>query len=151
MNTFLEQPVVQAVGWSLVQSLWQGSVVALLLAGVNPLLRKNSARMRYALGCLALLLAVAWPLATLLKATVWSGASPWAVSAPWQGLADAPLDPAIPLKSQGLGADAWPWGLSWAWSARLGPWLEPVLPWLVVGWLLGVRPNRVGSPPRVRR
>ena len=53
-----ESPVAMAVGWALVHSLWQGSLVALALAVLVPAVR--SPRVKYAGGCTALLLVVVW-------------------------------------------------------------------------------------------
>lgn len=59
-------PVVEALGWSLIHSLWECSVIALLLALFNLCCR--GARARYAAGCLAMLLMFAAPLVTFLSA-----------------------------------------------------------------------------------
>jgi GWxTD domain-containing protein len=53
MNFLVHSPVASALGWTLTHSLWQGALIALVLAAVLCLLR--SPRARYFAGCLALL------------------------------------------------------------------------------------------------
>src|SRR5581483_11635717 len=52
---------IQPLGWSLVHFLWQGAVVALLLAGYLRLLRPRSANARYLTACAALPVMAACP------------------------------------------------------------------------------------------
>src|ERR1035441_1321566 len=63
-------PIAKALGWTLVHSLWQGALIAALVAAGFPLLRPASARARYALACAGMLsmlaafavtLAILWP------------------------------------------------------------------------------------------
>jgi bla regulator protein BlaR1 len=51
--------VVDALGWTLFHSLWQGALAALAFAAVLYVSRRYSARVRYALGLAALLLVLA--------------------------------------------------------------------------------------------
>lgn len=55
--------VVVAIGWTLVHFCWQGLVIALLAWAILTLTR--SARIRYAIGCIAMLAMLAAPVATL--------------------------------------------------------------------------------------
>lgn len=64
MDTLLTEPLFQALGWSLIHFIWQGALVALLLAGANLILRRSSANKRYVASCTALLLMAALPVAT---------------------------------------------------------------------------------------
>jgi hypothetical protein len=61
---FVALPVVQALGWALLHFLWQGTILALLLAGLlaQPALR--SAQLRYGVCLVALLAMVGAPLLT---------------------------------------------------------------------------------------
>jgi len=54
------------MGWTLVHFLWQGPVVAVLYAVVHIRLRKQAAHARYLLGCIALLVLLASPIATFM-------------------------------------------------------------------------------------
>ncbi|HEV2736371.1 MAG TPA: hypothetical protein VGV85_16115, partial [Longimicrobiaceae bacterium] len=59
-----EHPVVRALGWALLHFVWQGALLAGLAALAMHLLRGRSPQARYAVGCAALLLMVAAPVAT---------------------------------------------------------------------------------------
>src|SRR5579863_2158934 len=54
-----------AIGWTLLHSLWQGALVALLLAAA--LSRVRSARIRYAAACFAMLVILAGFAVTLVR------------------------------------------------------------------------------------
>ncbi len=57
MNVLLASSI-DALGWSLLHFLWQGTVVALLAAGGLQLLRNNSPQWRYLVAGLAFLILV---------------------------------------------------------------------------------------------
>lgn len=59
------QPLVQALGWALLHSLWQGALVAVLLIAALQLMRGFSSQARYAAATLGLTLMLAAPVATL--------------------------------------------------------------------------------------
>src|SRR5262245_10821282 len=59
------QPVIEALGWTLIHFIWQGALVALSLAGVLRMLHGASTSARYAAACVALLLMLAAPVATM--------------------------------------------------------------------------------------
>jgi len=59
-------PAVERLGWALVHFLWQGALVALLLAPVLALTRRRSAGARYLACCAALVAMAACPVATIL-------------------------------------------------------------------------------------
>lgn len=56
LETFLMHPAVQALGWSLLHFLWQGSLLALLLWVVQFAVPASMARVRYAAASLILLM-----------------------------------------------------------------------------------------------
>jgi beta-lactamase regulating signal transducer with metallopeptidase domain len=56
--------LVRAIGWALLQFLWQGTAIGIVLVAALALLRRRSARSRYAVSCVALTLMVAAPLVT---------------------------------------------------------------------------------------
>ena len=60
----MTHPLVEALGWSIIHSLWECSIVALLFAFLNLLVRGPSAR--YVAGCIALLLMMAAPAVTFI-------------------------------------------------------------------------------------
>jgi beta-lactamase regulating signal transducer with metallopeptidase domain len=64
MSTLLSGPLAHAIGWALVHLLWQGVLVAAILAAALALLQKQSANARYLAACGALVLLVALGIAT---------------------------------------------------------------------------------------
>jgi len=60
--------LAQAIGWALVHLVWQGVVVAGILAAVLALLQKRSAHIRYVVSCIAMLVLVALGAATAYRA-----------------------------------------------------------------------------------
>src|SRR5258706_16242088 len=66
LATLLGGPLFDRIGWALLAFLWQGTLVAALLACAGLALRHRRASLRYAVGCGALLLMLAMPIATFL-------------------------------------------------------------------------------------
>jgi beta-lactamase regulating signal transducer with metallopeptidase domain len=119
-------PLAQATGWALLHLLWQGALVAALLALALPLLAGRSANVRYAVSCAALLLLVVLGIATGIRSyETGSTAAPVAgegmPAAPAMTPGSAPASPAWPDRWQGV-VDA----------------ANDALPVLVVLWLFGV-------------
>ncbi len=54
--------VAQALGWTLLHFLWQGTLIAVALAALLALMRQASAQLRYLLACSALLLMFCTPI-----------------------------------------------------------------------------------------
>src|SRR5436309_9370729 len=67
METFLTGPLVEAIGWALLHLLWQGVLVAAILAAALALLHRQSANARYLASCGALILLVALGVATAYR------------------------------------------------------------------------------------
>jgi len=142
LENLLSPALVERLGWTLIHFVWQAAAVALLLAIVLRILRKCSASMRYVVGCLALLLIVALPLVTMALVEV---SEPVAEAGP------APIPTPVPettpvavievAELPAMQIDAQPLEMpkvSAPWTQRAVTALEPALPWLVLGWLLGV-------------
>jgi beta-lactamase regulating signal transducer with metallopeptidase domain len=55
IETMLGTPLAQAIGWALVHLVWQGIVVAGILAAILALLQRQSAHARYLVACAAML------------------------------------------------------------------------------------------------
>ncbi len=166
VNSVFASPLVERLGWALVHFLWQAAAVAGSLAAVMLLLRRRSANARYVLACGALLVMAAMPVITALVVEVQpapraqaapvasepAAAAPAAVevapsgpeitpppvplpAAPAPGVAAAPapeLQPAAAPRPAPAPPPAQPW------RQRAGDLLRPHMPWIVVGWLLGV-------------
>ena len=68
ISTLLGTPLAQAIGWALLHLLWQGVLVAAILAATLALLSKQSANARYLASCGALALLVVLGAATAYQA-----------------------------------------------------------------------------------
>jgi beta-lactamase regulating signal transducer with metallopeptidase domain len=66
IETLLDKPIFQALGWTLIHFIWQGALIAILYVSVNVLLRRFTANVRYAAACGAMLLMLIAPAATML-------------------------------------------------------------------------------------
>src|SRR6185295_18194994 len=67
IETLLDQPIFQALGWTLIHFIWQGALIALLYLSVSVLLRRWAANVRYAAACGAMLLMLIAPAVTMLS------------------------------------------------------------------------------------
>lgn len=68
ISTLLGSPIGQAIGWALLHLLWQGVLVAAILAATLSLLSKQTANARYLASCGALALLVVLGAATAYRA-----------------------------------------------------------------------------------
>ena len=64
-DQFQQSLWVQNLGWMLLHSLWQITLVAILFSIAKFALRKRSASLRYVLGCAAIILMLVGPVVTL--------------------------------------------------------------------------------------
>ncbi|HEX2252226.1 MAG TPA: M56 family metallopeptidase [Thermoanaerobaculia bacterium] len=124
--------LVDALGWALLHSLWQVGVVALGAATILTLLRRRSAASRYAVAYGGLLLMVALPCLTA-----------WVLATPLTGVRTGPApafgeaaaeSPVLPVE---LPVVELPGPVA-AFAAGAASRLDPLLPWMVACWLLGV-------------
>ncbi len=118
--SLLTSPGAQIVGWSLLHFLWQGTLVALALAGGLRLLRNHPPRFRYGAACAALLGLLALPVATALL--LHSGDLASTVG----GVPSGVGEPEAKTSSSVVGT-------SWVASQ-----LRSIVPWIVLGWIGGV-------------
>jgi tetratricopeptide (TPR) repeat protein/beta-lactamase regulating signal transducer with metallopeptidase domain len=138
LESFLGQPWVYRLGWTLLHFFWQGAALAVLLAGALALLRRRRANSRYLAACGVLGLMSLAPLVTfILLQPVAAPRSVPAVTTAMEVSGDRPaapvasaLPPAVPsgTETSSLGFPSFP----------LRPGLEAWLPWLVAAWLVGV-------------
>lgn len=56
ISTWLPSPLIHALGWTLIHALWQGAIIAMVLGFLLVLMKRFSARARYAAGMGALFL-----------------------------------------------------------------------------------------------
>jgi beta-lactamase regulating signal transducer with metallopeptidase domain len=120
-----EQPLIHAVGWSLLHFLWEGAIVALLLTCALRLLRRRSSQLRYMAACCALVLMAASPLITF-------GLLAFSSSA-----VDQTISHAIVEKNQMMSPGADLAGPSMPWLNRLAESFDRSLPWVLTAWFAG--------------
>src|SRR6266699_1471348 len=115
----------QALGWALVDSLWQNALAAAGLAALLALVPVRAARIRYAFATLTLAMMLALPLATAVRL---SGTSPQIsdVVTATSAVAAGPTGPG-PRAVAAIPA-----------PAAIRAAIEPVLPWVVLAWFGGV-------------
>lgn len=128
-------PLIECLGWTLVHFVWQGVVIALLLAVALRLLRRAPANQRYLAGCVALALMVLAPLLTSYYLAKRAHAAP-TVSVEQASVAATPtVEPPQPesqVTKVVVAAKPIPA------REELTRRLNNALPWLVTGWFLGV-------------
>ncbi len=141
LEDILSQEIVQRLGWTLLHFIWQATAVALLLAILLRLLRKSAANLRYIFACLALGLTVLLPVITIKLVPV---SQPLTAAnlkpAPEPTVLPATEMPApdtivIAKPSRPENADVVP---EIPFKQRVVDTLEPALPYIVSGWLIGV-------------
>lgn len=144
LENILWQEIVQKLGWTLLHFVWQATAVALLAAILLAGLRKAAANVRYIIACTALCLMVLLPLVTIPFVPL-STPQPMASIEPPPASAIAPAQPAEAMPSDAVveyEASVRPESSSTPikipWKQRVAERLEPALPYLVAGWLLGV-------------
>ncbi len=129
MTTLIDlcgQPMIHALGWTLLHFCWQGALVAVVLGCVLNLLGARPARARYAAACLALALMVALPLATFARLA----SKEYRLRAAFDGTAIA-IAPGMTLQVGAGDATA-------TWPMQVAVELDRALPWLLLAWLAGV-------------
>ncbi|MEM7734966.1 MAG: ABC transporter substrate-binding protein [Deinococcota bacterium] len=147
IDVLLESASVMLLGRVLVHSLWQGVAIAIVLATLLWILTGVSSNGRYYLSLSALLTCLLLPMFTLVYFSTATSSSPRFVEY-------EPIPPTYnvqrsPMIDQLLMADAS--ALAKPETVQLQPrsmtvrtlrrWkfkLEPLLPWLVLGWFLGI-------------
>jgi uncharacterized protein (TIGR03435 family) len=132
LETLLIHPAVQSLGWALLHFVWQGAVLAALFLVANALTRRSQARLRYALGCMVMLLMSAVFVATIFRSELFQ-----APAAPAQGDGDVVVSNTNAAPAAGAvvtgGGTVLPGPDAPAWYSAA------VLPgWVVCLWLAGV-------------
>ena len=67
IDEMLRQPMAQALGWALLQFLWQGALIGVLTAALLALLRRSAADVRYVVSTVALALMLTMPVVTAIQ------------------------------------------------------------------------------------
>jgi beta-lactamase regulating signal transducer with metallopeptidase domain/HEAT repeat protein len=152
---------MQHIGWTLIHSLWEGGVIALVLALVFSATRHSAASIRYTIAMVGLALMVALPILTTARMNSQAAATETATIAA----------PALPRVSSRSDAPTPSNDLAGSFTTTTGEqstspspivdaraWpltgLEPVLPWIVAAWLIGLMllsVRMIGGMARTRR
>src|SRR5919108_1246348 len=66
-SELLYQPAAQAIGWALLQFVWQGALVGVLTAAALAALRRSAADVRYVVATIGLALMVTMPIVTAVQ------------------------------------------------------------------------------------
>jgi beta-lactamase regulating signal transducer with metallopeptidase domain len=142
IEILVRQPAGQAVGWALLQFVWQGAAVGIVTALALAMLRRSASDVRYIVASVGLALMLTLPLvsgvqkfqALRAEADLAAGVSTVTLAA-----AEAPRSDAARLSTPGSQdrSAGLPSG-----AAILGPLsnvrVEPVLPALILVWIAGV-------------
>ncbi|MHC4501111.1 MAG: hypothetical protein ACYS21_18585 [Planctomycetota bacterium] len=70
LENILSHPMVERIGWTLIHFLWQGVLLAVMLAVELVLFRKSRAGVRYIAACVTLALMAVVPCVTILMVPV---------------------------------------------------------------------------------
>ena len=131
LMAWLDGPIASRLGWTLVHSLWQGAMAALLFAALRFALRRASAQARYLAGCSALALMGIAPVATFM-------AEPSAFFPFGSEVAGVELTSTGTAAGQGGVAAVGFQNSASVLLFQAARALEASFPWLVAGWLVGI-------------
>src|SRR5688572_27117280 len=67
INEMHQQPLSQAIGWALLQFVWQGTLIAVLTAALLGVLRRSGPDVRYVVSTIALALMLTTPVVTVVQ------------------------------------------------------------------------------------
>jgi beta-lactamase regulating signal transducer with metallopeptidase domain len=143
LQFLLDSGTVERIGWTLLHFVWQGAVLAALLAGMLILLHRRSAASRYAVACAVLTGMAAAPLVTfalLDRSRTAAALSTSDSSEPNENhlyTPRSPLDAGVERRTHAPAAPIRRSDTRWN-PATLELAFVPYLRWLVAGWLLGV-------------
>jgi beta-lactamase regulating signal transducer with metallopeptidase domain len=127
----LTPSAIHTLGWTLLHSLWQGILIAILLNGAMSLLQKSRASTRYLFACIALVLMLVLPLWTSWTSNLGAPVATAAYTDHKAASSGAALtDTGTPDPSNALNTDE-P-------IRQPGQLIETLLPWLTTAWFLGV-------------
>lgn len=118
VETLFQLPWIARLGWTLLHFLWQGALIAALLAVLRRFTGDRSAApQRYAAACGALALMALAPVATFLALSAGDGLA------------------TVPAAAAHAASGGW---AATAHEAVPTPWPDLVSPWLGAAWILGV-------------
>jgi beta-lactamase regulating signal transducer with metallopeptidase domain len=131
-SELLTGPIAQAIGWALLHLLWQGAIVAGILAAVLGLLPRRAANLRYLASCTALALLPLLAIATGVRAYE----QPAVVAAAPLSLLSAGT---VPAETAAAALTSPPQAATTAERLRnAAVAARGILPYIVLAWLVGV-------------
>ena len=78
-EVLLHDPAAQAIGWALLQFVWQGALIGFFTAAALAALRRSAADIRYVVATIGLTLMLTMPVVTAVQ--TWRGSGPSTVPA----------------------------------------------------------------------
>ena len=137
IEALMSQTAYEVIGWTLLHFLWQGALLAILLAVLMRLLRRQSASLRYAVACASLLLMIVAPVGT----ACWISRSLPAAAANASNMRAPEVDRSAiegAVSIEGETRLASVNVASQAWQKRLYVRFENLMPWFILVWSIGV-------------
>ena len=132
-------PALEQVGWVLLHFLWQGALFGALFWCANFMLRRRSANARYLAGCVTLLLMAASPIVTFFALRATSDGSSASLLLTGEQVDQFLATPFLGGgEAAGAGAAFDPSKASAGAGFDWKRYIDPYLPWLSIGWLVGV-------------
>jgi len=125
IETLLHSSLIHCLGWTLVHFLWQGVAVGAVYVGMQQLLQGQSPAARYHLAMGALAVMAALPIITFIHLA----------HATMGSTAHAPLKTLATVSTISLNQSA---ATAFSVLDHIRLWLQPLVPWAVPLWLLGV-------------
>lgn len=124
----LSHPAMQQLGWVLVHFVWQGAVVAGLLAGALALVHRKNAQLRYAISLAALAILLVLPVTTWILWPAGGG----------EGTSATDVQAALQYLDARGGTEIESEPVTTSWTTALQSTIAVGLRWIVAGWLMGV-------------
>ncbi len=146
MNTFAELlngNLAHSIGWALLHLVWQGAIVAGILACVLVLLRRQSAHLRYLASCTALFLLIFLPTFTATRTYLMTSSESFessvlVSSSPSPADFESPAVDSAAFIIPTSGAELADLVSSWDWKASGLRMVDSSLPWMLSLWITGV-------------
>ena len=137
LDALARTPLAQAIGWALLQFVWQGALIGVLTALTLAALRRSAADVRYVVSAIALTLMITTPVIGAIQSYKAHQPAPLAVRAttPERAAAAGRVEPSMPAPAPRV-APAVLEAPAEAPAAAVS--FDRVAPWLLLGWTFGV-------------
>ena len=133
------QPAAQAIGWALLQFVWQGALIGAVTAATLAALRRSAADVRYVVSAIALCLMLTVPVVTAVQGINAARASATSSEHRVQPAGRQPIVPDAPAQTTLVVAGAPRAENTTVTPAASRAWdFHRLAPWVLVTWTLGV-------------